>query len=124
MHLVGHGLANQLVDLVGGNSLKAKHYTKCDLFLGQAAATKIFGDMERSRSLIPTAFHGSFRKPHGRHSTRAVDWIDIARYTMPALFVCKLKDPGAKVALLSIVKFIQISLQPTITISQLGKMQR
>jgi hypothetical protein len=124
MHLFGHGLAHHLIDMVGGSKYKAADYSKGDLFLGHAAITKLFDGMEESLPLIPTSFKGSFRKPFGQNTTRAVDWVDIARYVISALFISKFKDPDTKTAVISIVKFLQLSLQPTITPTQLTRMKR
>ncbi|SAM03008.1 hypothetical protein [Absidia glauca] len=90
MHLIGHGLANQLIDML-------EHYKGEDRY--------------QQRSL-PWPNSSSFRKPFGQNTTRAVDWVDIARSVIPALFTSKFKDPETKTAVISIVDFSNSHYNP------------
>jgi hypothetical protein len=95
-----------------------------DLCLGDRRLADLFVAMENSLHQIPATFDGSFRVPFGKNTTRAVDWIDIVRFAVPALMVPKMRDPGSKMAVMCLVTFIQLSLQKKIGASQLEEMER
>jgi hypothetical protein len=124
MHMIGHGLCYQLVSLMEGGKRDKKDYTNSDLYLGPQETARLFGLMEDSLPNIPTSFDGAFKKPFGKHSTRAVDWIDMTRYVIPALFVPRLVDPLAQTAVLSLISCIQIALQKSISPEDLYRMKR
>ncbi|SAM00067.1 hypothetical protein [Absidia glauca] len=107
-----------------GGSRVNKNFKNGGFFLRNVVVKKLFDMMENSLACIPTCFDGSFRHPFGKHSTRAVDWIDIARFAIPALFVGKFQDHGARVAMLSIVAFIQTVLHKDLQATQLVNMKR
>ncbi|SAM06222.1 hypothetical protein [Absidia glauca] len=72
-------------------------------------------DLESSRLTIPKhEFHGSFRVPGSRYSVRAVDWIDLVRYVLPALVVPSLSS-DAVTAVMAVVRFVQLTQRKRIT---------
>ncbi|SAL97130.1 hypothetical protein, partial, partial [Absidia glauca] len=91
MHLFGHGLSSQLVSLMEGGKRDKKDYSKSSLFIGSKETARLFGLMEASRANIPVSFDGAFKKPFGKHTTRAVDWIDMARLSCISAI-----DPGVE----------------------------
>jgi hypothetical protein len=112
--MLGLGLSKQLISLMDGGKRQNKDYTNGDLYLGEAKTKALFIEMEESRSTIPSVFTGSFRQPHGKYTTRAVDWLDIARFIIPSLFVPAYSNATTRNALLAIVSVIQIALQRSI----------
>ncbi|SAM04433.1 hypothetical protein [Absidia glauca] len=117
LHLLGHGLCKQVLDLITGITTK-----KGDLFLTNVKVQGLFADMENSRCGIPASFDGSFRTPHSKYTTRSVDYLALISYVVPALFVAELRTAEAKHALLSVVKFLQLAQLRSITEQQLNIM--
>ncbi|SAL99654.1 hypothetical protein [Absidia glauca] len=70
LHLLDHGLCKQVLDLIKGNATK-----EGDLFLVSAKVKDLFVDIENSRCGVPASFDGSFRTPHSKHTTSAVDYL-------------------------------------------------
>lgn len=124
LHTLGYGISKQLVSLMEGGKRQNKDYTKGDLYIGEKETMALFTAMEQSRSTIPSVFTGSFRRPHGKYTTRAVDWLDISRFVIPSLFVPACPNRDAQDALLAIVSVIQIALQPSINNELLQLMER
>ncbi|KAI8335441.1 hypothetical protein BC941DRAFT_453823 [Chlamydoabsidia padenii] len=94
-HLLGHGIAAQLLAMMGGHVNDEKHDGNGDLFLGVTKVGRLFEKMDKSIPYIPTSFDGSFRTPFGKNTCRAVDCIDILRFVVPAVFVPKIRDTAA-----------------------------
>jgi hypothetical protein len=124
MHLFGHGISYQLVCLMKGSLHGKKVYLDGGFYLGEGLMGNLFKTMAGSIHPIPPTFDGSFSIPFGKSTTRAVDWIDIARFAIPVLMVPRLPDDQAKMAVLDLVTFMQISLKKEIDSTQLGEMER
>ncbi|SAM02737.1 hypothetical protein [Absidia glauca] len=105
LHLLGHGLCKEVLAMA-------------------KIVKKLFVDMEHSLRSIPTTFDGSFRTPNSKHTTRAVDYLAIVTYAIPALFVNEMVNGEAKHALKSIVKFLQLAQLRSISDQQLDDMDR
>jgi hypothetical protein len=122
--MLGHGVSQQLVGLMR-NGISGKHsYRNSGLYLGETVMATLFKTMSDSLHQIPTSFDGSFHTPSSKHTTRAVDWIDIVRFVIPVLVVPKLSNHQAQLSVLNLVKFMQIALQKTISTDQLEEMDR
>ncbi|CAO3601492.1 unnamed protein product [Absidia cylindrospora] len=93
------------------------------MYIGSSSAARLFIDMENSLPTIPTTFDGSFRSPFGRHTSRAVDYIDLVLYVIPAIFVRHFKNLQTRVSVLSIVHFMQIALQWSVSRPQQEQME-
>jgi hypothetical protein len=117
LHLLGHGLCKQVLDLIKGNATK-----KGDLISANAKVQELFADMENSRCGIPASFDGFFRTPHSKYTTSAVDYLTIMTYVLPALFVAEPRTAEAKHAMLSVVKCLQLAQLRSITEQQLNIM--
>jgi hypothetical protein len=123
MHMLGLGLSKQLMSLINGGKRVNKHYSSGTLCLGESKTNQLLIEMENARYTIPSDFEGSFRRPFGKYTTRAVDWLDITRYMIPSLFVPIYSAIIAKDALMAIVTVIQIALQVDITNEMLDLME-
>ncbi|SAM02425.1 hypothetical protein [Absidia glauca] len=122
LHLIGMGLCHHLYKLFKGeyDGENAFKHTRTNTNLWSLSKPKPWWaqfekDLESSRLTIPKhEFHGSFRVPGSRYSVRAVDWIDLVRYVLPALVVPSLSS-DAVTAVMAVVRFVQLTQRKRIT---------
>ncbi|SAL94841.1 hypothetical protein, partial, partial [Absidia glauca] len=121
LHLIGMGLCRQLYLLFRGN-----HDGENEFKLSKSSKwwKQFEADLEASRPTIPMSeFHGSFRVPWSKYSTRDVDWIDLVRYVFPALVVPSL-PPAAASGIMVITRFVQLTQRKQITSNDILSMER
>jgi hypothetical protein len=107
LHLIGMGLCQHLFGLFAGN-FDVAGAQKGPFSLNQSWKTTLGKDLDQARANINQEdFNGSFRFPWSKYTTRAVDWIDLVRFVVPALIIPSLTDYEAQNALLSLVRFVQ-----------------
>ncbi|CEP15408.1 hypothetical protein [Parasitella parasitica] len=72
--------------------------------------------IEKTRSFIPVAFDGAFQDIVQKiRGTRAVDYLDIALYIIPTLFVPEMTNSQAAKAIMKLTRGISLSLQWELT---------
>ncbi|SAM01866.1 hypothetical protein [Absidia glauca] len=119
LHLIGMGLCKQLYLLFRDN-YDGENEFKLSKSLTWWKQFEV--DLEASRPTIPMSeFHGSFRVPWSKYSTRAVDWIDLVRYVFPALVVPSL-PPVAASGVMAIIRFVQLTQRKQITSNDIRMM--
>ena len=130
LHMIGHGLGHMVSNQI--DSRHSKHFMKVGLrqysfevnsqFNQKDSVEQVDLWIKESKRSTPTAFDFSFYPRKGFF--RAVDWQFFLLHIVPAMVVPYLKYDGAKQTLMNLSNACAISLQKSITPSELSKMKR
>ncbi|CAO3599391.1 unnamed protein product [Absidia cylindrospora] len=114
LHCIGMGICQQVYKLLEG-VYKGEFGGGC--FMKSNTWWQRYQDaLSQCRSSLPMSeFNGSFRYPRSKYSTRAVDWIDLVCYTIPALGLPSLPNDDA-VAFRCLLRFIQYTRKKNLDI--------
>ena len=130
LHMLGHGMGHMVYKLLDPRTddwfqaADVDHYPfQVSLPFRQKEFMKKLGDwIVVSKPTCPAAFNYSFDKRTGYY--RAVDWQDFLLYVVPTIVVPNLRYRRAKVAVMNLVNAVSISLQKSITSTDLDVMDR
>ncbi|KAF7720912.1 hypothetical protein EC973_005780, partial [Apophysomyces ossiformis] len=129
MHLLGHGLARLLWNLLLNDKQKFGDNTITEQYpfkLKRGVTLRMIGDaVQSSRQYMPTAFQSKWNNiatDSGHY--RAVDWLDFLLYVVPTIVVDSLELDETRFAVLKLILACQISLQWEITAADLSTVER
>lgn len=129
MHLIGHGLAKHLFQMVsGGDSAKTSKYRPSDeekkttanwpfTFHVHSNDLKAIGKlMPECRSTVPTTFNFSFEDLfNGYVANRACDWQDVLFQIFPTMIVPLFTNEEAAGPVLALIRACKVLLQWRVT---------
>lgn len=106
MHLLGHGIAHQLWNMMQGTYGKNNN----PLYLSPATRNTISQQLIASSQTTPSSFSGSCGDIKNKSGYfRAVDWIHFARFLLPTVLLEYVSDPEAVKALYHLVNIFEIA---------------